>query len=83
LVPTPIAESEFIEAAVQNTSVTAVLGFAQNSTENGPLGFKLVLNGTSTFDPPKPMSKFGLKNLTEVAEPPVNAPGSPRLGPNR
>ena len=72
-----------MEATVQKRSVTVVLGLAQNSTENGPLGFRVLLKGTSTFEPPKPASKFGLKNLTEVAELPVNAPGSPGLGPNK
>src|SRR5687768_14573922 len=72
-----------MDATGQNESVTMALGFAQNSTENGPFGFKAALNGISTFVPPKPTSWFGLRNLTDVSELPVRAPGSPRRGPNK
>src|SRR5690349_20819093 len=78
-----IAESEFSDEAMQNASVTTIVGLAQNSTEKAPFGLSAEVNGTSTFEPPYPGSWVGLKKRTEVALVLSKAPGSPSLGPNR
>src|SRR5262245_21244356 len=57
------------------------VGLAQNSTVNGPLGFKALVYGIFTYDPTVRTSHVEFVNRSAVMPVPARTPGPPRITP--